>query len=225
MLWAIPILATVAAGVIEGGPPLPGADEVVSRMVERDNQRQSALEGYTAMRRYVLENREFRKRAEMLVRLTCGKDGSKHFDIVSFSGWGGARSHVFSRLLKAEEEASEPHARDESRMIPQNYLFEMAGKEELNGRLAYVLAVTPKEPKKYLIHGKIWIDADDYAIVRMEGGPVKNPSFWIKSVHFKHMYEKQGEFWLPAMDDSVTSVRIFGSTELTIEYFDYSLTH
>ncbi|HTA43751.1 MAG TPA: outer membrane lipoprotein-sorting protein [Bryobacteraceae bacterium] len=225
MLWTLLLLAAVAAGTINVGTPLPVADEVVSRMLQRDNERQAALEGYTAMRRYVLENRDFHKRAEMLVRLTCGKDGSKQFEIVSSSGWGGARKHVFTRLLKAEEEASEPQVRNESRMIPENYSFETVGDEEVNGRRAYVLAVTPKEPKKYLMHGKIWVDAEDYAITRMEGAPVKNPSFWIKSVHFAHTYEKQGAFWLPAADDSVTNVRVFGSTELTIEYFDYSLAH
>jgi hypothetical protein len=223
MLWAVPVLATIAAGVIDITPPLPGADEVVSRMVERDNQRQSALEGYTAMRRYVLENRDFRKRAEMLVRLTCGRDGSKQFETVSFSGWGGARKLVFSRLLKAETEASDTRVRDDSRMIPQNYSFETVGEEPVNDRPAYVLAVTPKEPKKYLMQGKIWIDAEEYAIVRIEGAPAKNPSIWIRNVRFVRTYAKHGALWLPGTDDSVTDVRVFGSTVLTIEYFDYAL--
>src|SRR5258708_4195635 len=46
---------------------LPSADDVVAKMMERDNQRQAALHGYTAVRRYVLENSRHHKRAEMLV--------------------------------------------------------------------------------------------------------------------------------------------------------------
>jgi len=38
-----------------------------------------------------LENTEHHKQAEMVVRLTCLKDGSKHFEIISSSGWGGVR--------------------------------------------------------------------------------------------------------------------------------------
>jgi hypothetical protein len=55
----------------------------------------------------------------------------------------------------------------------------------------------------------------------MEGEPAKNPSFWIKNVHFAHTYKKHGSYWLAASDNSVSEARIFGPTELRIEYFDY----
>ncbi|HUA17215.1 MAG TPA: sigma-E factor regulatory protein RseB domain-containing protein [Bryobacteraceae bacterium] len=216
-------LLSVFAAALAGGTVtnLPGADEVVAAMMEHDNARQSALGGYTGLRRYVLENARHHKRAEMLVRVTCARDGSKQFEMVSSTGWGGARKYVFGRLLDAESEASRPGARDQSRVTPENYWFEMAGRDQVDGRDAYVLNVAPKEPKKYLFRGKIWVDAEEYAIVRIAGAPAKNPSFWVKSVHFAHTYEKHGLFWFPASNDSVTDVRIFGSTELRIDYFDY----
>jgi hypothetical protein len=201
---------------------LPTGDEVVAKMMARDNERQATLYGYTASRRYVLENQRHHKRAEMLVRMTCLRDGSKQFETISETGWGGARKHVFPRLLEAETEASRPDLRDRSRLIPENYVFEMVGKEYVDERPAYVIAIAPKTPHKYLMQARIWIDADDFAIVRIEGKPAKNPSFWIKSVHFVHNYEKRGSFWFPVSDRSVTDARIFGSTEVTIEYFDYA---
>ena len=67
------------------------------------------------------------------------------------------------------------------------------------------------------------IDPEEYAIIRIEGEPAKNPSFWVKNVHFIHEYAKRGEFWFPASDGSVTDARVFGRTEVTIEYFDYEL--
>jgi hypothetical protein len=202
---------------------LPGADEVVANMVQRDRERRSTLEGYTSERRYVLENAKHGKRAEMLVRMVQHKDGSKEFEVVSSSGWGGARKHVFSKLLEAEVEASRPGSPEEARMTPQNYSFSIMGAEEIDGRQAYVIAVTPKTPKKYLMRGTVWVDAEDFAIVRMEGAPAKSPSFWIKSVQFFHKYEKHGGFWLAASDNSLSDARIFGPTELRIEYFDYVL--
>jgi hypothetical protein len=201
---------------------LPTGDEVVARMMARDNERQATLYGYTAARRYVLENQRHHKRAEMLVRMTCLRDGSKQFETISETGWGGARKHVFPRLLEAETEASRPGLRERSRLIPENYVFEMVGTDYVKERPAYVISITPKTPNKYLTQGRIWIDADEYAIVRIEGKPAKNPSFWIKSVHFIHTYEKRGSFWFPVSDRSVTDARIFGSTEVTIEYFDYA---
>jgi hypothetical protein len=212
----------MAMAAQDSNQPLPAADEVVAKMIERDNQRQAALRGYTASRRYVLENSRHHKRAEMLVAMTCLDNGSKQFQTVSANGWGAARSHVFPRLLESESEASLPGVRERSRITPENYSFEMLGKESINQRPAYIIAIAPKTQNKYLVQGRIWVDAEDYAIVRIEGKPAKNPSFWIKSVHFVHTYQKSGFLWLPASDRSVTDVRILGATELTIEYFDYA---
>ena len=170
---------------------------------------------------YVLENRAHHKQAEMLVRMICREDGSKQFEVVSASGWSGARKHVFPRLLEAEIDAARPDLRERSRITPNNYTFEMAGTDDVRGRLAYVISIEPKTQNKYLARGRIWVDADEYAIVRVEGQPAKNPSFWFKSVHFVHDYNRSGSFWFPVTDRSVTDARIFGATEMTIEYFDY----
>jgi len=213
-------IATTADG---SAGQFPTADEVVARMLARDNERQTTFHGYTAYRRYALDNQRFHKRAEMVVRINCLQNGSKQFETISVTGWGGARKHVFSKLLEAEAEASQPGVRERSRITPENYTFEMAGAETLDGRPVYVMTIAPKTPNKYLMRGRIWVDADDYAIVRIEGQPAKNPSFWIKSVRFVHKYEKAGSFWLPVSDRSETEARIFGSTEVTIEYFDYNL--
>jgi hypothetical protein len=85
------------------------------------------------------------------------------------------------------------------------------------------MSITPKTPNKYLLKGRIWIDPEEYTIIRIEGSPAKSPSFWVKNVHFIHEYAKRGEFWFPASDRSVTDARMFGRTEVTIEYFDYAL--
>jgi hypothetical protein len=193
-------------------------------MMSRDAERMATLRGYTAMRRYELENRSRHKRAEMLVRVTGHEDGSRTFETVSASGWGVVLKYVFPRLLEAEVESSRPEARDRSRITPANYSFVMIGIEEVRHRPAYVMAIEPKTRNKLVVRGTIWVDAEDYAIVRIEGQPAKNPSFWTKSVHFTHDYQKTGVFWFPMRDVSANDVRIVGTTEMRIEYFDYALT-
>jgi negative regulator of sigma E activity len=215
------LLSTLALAAGDPSLQMPSADDVVARMLERDQKRQAGLTGYTAGRRYVLENRRHHKRAEMVVRMKCLNDGSKQFEIISSDGSGGIRNHVFPKLLSAEAEASQPGLRERSRIIPSNYSFKMVGTDSLNGRPAYVIAIAPKTPNKYLMDGRVWVDANEYAIVRIDGRPAKNPSFWVKSVHFIHTYVKQGPFWFPSTDESETEVRIFGETELRIEYFGY----
>jgi outer membrane lipoprotein-sorting protein len=207
--------------LLKGGETLRTVDEVVAKMLAADSERQASLQGYTVSRHYTLENQNRHKHAEMLVRMTCQQDGSKQFKIVSSDGWGIAQKHVFPKLLEAETDAARPGARDRSRITPENYTFRMIGLETVRNRLAYALEIEPKTPNKYLAKGRIWVDAEEFAIVRVEGEPAKNPSFWTKKVHFVHEYNKTGLFWFPVSDRSITDARILGSTEMTIEYFDY----
>jgi len=207
----------------EGGSgTLPTAQEVVDRMGAHDLQRQASTEGYAGMRRYVLENRHFQKRAEMLVHVQGDPDGTKHFDVVSEEGWKAANTHVLRKMLESESETSRPELRATAKVNSKNYDFVFIGTEQLADRLAFVLEITPKRKEKYLFRGRIWVDAEDYALVRAEGNPAKSPSFWTKSTHFVHVYQKSGPLWFPLSTESVTEARIFGTTEVNIQYFDYA---
>jgi hypothetical protein len=221
-LITISFLALVAgSSTIAQEASLPVASEVVVQMLARDAQRQRSLEGYEGMRRYTLVNEHMRKRAEMLVRVRGDQDGTKHFEIVNETGWKAAQKHVLHKMLESEAEASRPEERVKARLSPDNYEFQFVASEKVGDRAVYVVDLTPKRREKYLFRGRIWVDAEDYALVRADGNPAKNPSFWTKSVHFVQAYQKSGPFWFPATTESVTEARLFGTTDLTIEYFDY----
>jgi outer membrane lipoprotein-sorting protein len=213
------LLVTLASA--QAGATLPSAEDVAAKMMRFDAQRQSQLTGYTATRRYVAVNKK--RRAEMLVRLECARDGAKHFTILSEEGSGSIRKHVFQKLLSEETEASRRGTRNSTRLTPANYAFQIVGQETLETGPAYVLEVSPRTPNKYLINGKIWVDANDYSIVRIEGQPARNPSFWVHNVHFVHTYQKVGQFWFASSTDTTSQIRIFGDAELTIENVDYKL--
>src|SRR5262249_34027192 len=132
-----------------------------------------------------------------------------------------AQKHVLRKMLESEEEASQPEARSKARLSLDNYEFQMVGIDQVDGRSAYAIDVSPNRKEKYLFRGRIWVDAEDCALVRVDGNPAKSPSFWTKSVHFTHSYQKNGTFWFPSTTDSLTDARIFGATALKIEYFDY----
>jgi hypothetical protein len=221
LLTALFLLPASAAAADES-PSLPTAEEIVARMGFRDLQRQVSIAGYAGMRRYVLDNQHLHKRAEMLVRVQGDPDGTKHFEVVSEEGWKAAHKHVLRKMLESESETSHPEARAKTRINPENYDFKIAGTEVIDGRTAYVLEVSPKRKEKYLFRGRIWVDAEDYALARAEGQPAKNPSFWTKSTHFVQIYQKSGLLWFPRSTQSVTEAHIFGTTGVNIEYFDYA---
>jgi outer membrane lipoprotein-sorting protein len=214
-------VANSAIAADDSGTP-PAAEEIVTRMAAHDLARQASIEGYAGMRRYVLENHKFHKRAEMLVQVQGDRDGTKHFEVVSEEGWGGARKHVLHKMLESETETSRPEIRATARLIRENYDFALVGTELVAGRAAYVLEIKPKRNEKYLFEGRIWVDAEDYALVRAEGKPAKKPSFWTKSIHFVQIYQKRGPAWFPLSTQSVTEAHLFGTTDVSIEYFDYA---
>lgn len=216
-----PLILLASPLLVGAQDTAPSADEIVGRMGARDAQRQLATEGYAGMRKYTLENEGLHKHAEMIVRVNCDPDGTKHFEIVSEDGWKAAHKHVLHKMLDSEAETSRPEARARARLNAENYDFQLIGVERLGDRSAYVLELSPKRKEKYLFRGQIWVDTEDYALVRAEGKPAENPSLWTKSTHFVQNYGKNGPAWFPVSTNSATEVRIFGTTYVNIEYFDY----
>lgn len=201
--------------------PLPATDDVITKMMQSDAQRRDQSIGYTAIRRYMAANGSHH--AEMLVGVTCASDGSESFSVLSEEGSGWIRNHVFRRLLMEETEASGRASHESTRITPANYDFQIIGQEALRTGPAYVLVVSPKAPNKYLVDGKIWVDARDFSIVRIEGQPARNPSFWVRSAHIVRTYQKVGSVWLASSTDTTSDIRILGPAELTIENSDYIL--
>ena len=215
------VLSAAASASSQNGVSLPSADDVVAKMMRVDADRRSELTGYSATRRYVAVNRD--RHAEMLVRVDCSPDGTKQFTIISEEGSKSIRKQVFRKMLSEESEASRRESRDGSRIIPANYKFNLVGQEALDTGLAYVLAIIPRADNKHLIDGRIWVNAKDFSIVRIEGQPAHNPSFWVHDVHFVHTYQRVGPFWFAASTHSTSEVRIFGPSTLTIHNSDYVL--
>jgi hypothetical protein len=212
----------VLLAILQGAEAAPlTAPEIVDRMVRADNDRLAALAGYTGVRHYHFENKKSGKQAEVSTRMTCDNAGVKTFEVISESGSGFVRSHILRKMIDAEREASQKGERQQSRIIPENYDFSLVGVEDLDGRANYILEVHPKTRNKYLIRGRIWVDAEDFAVARVEGQPARNPSVWIRSVKVVQRYGRKGPFWLPVKNESVAQARIFGATEVVIEYSDY----
>jgi len=77
---------------------------------------------------------------------------------------------------------------------------------------------------KFSFRGRIWVDSQDFAIVRIEGAPVQNPSRWIRNTHIVQQYAKHSSMWLPIFNSSETDSSVFGLTEVTIDSWDYEIT-
>jgi hypothetical protein len=202
------------------------ADQIVQNLVNMNLKRAQALLGYQSTRVYRLEYKGFPggRTAEMVVTVKYQAPETKEFEIVSATGSKTLIDRVFKKLLEGEKEAFERENQERIALNQENYEFILVGYENGSGGPAYVLSVKPRTKNKYLFQGRIWVDAEQFAVVRIEGQPAKNPSFWIKDAKIETLYVKVSDFWLPAHNHSVTAVRLGGHADFTIEYKDYRVT-
>ncbi|MBI3951695.1 MAG: hypothetical protein HY314_14695 [Acidobacteria bacterium] len=198
-------------------------DSLFSKLLEHNRLRELHLQQYSVARTYLIANDKGKVRAETRVVLQYRAPGTKEYTIVSEKGSGFVRKRVFKQVLESEVETAAGRSRHDSSITPANYSFELLGEEDVDDYHCFVVRAIPKRKDKYLFDGKIWIEANEFAIVKIAGRPAKNPSFWIKRVEFVRRYQKIGEFWLSLKDESITQVRIFGKNILTIDYANYEV--
>jgi hypothetical protein len=207
-------------------PPVLSTDAIVQKLMAANAQRSQALRGYRGKRVYHLDYHGLfgNHEAGMQVEAIYTAPDRKDFKIVSQSGSGLLVNRVLLKLLSSEQEAQKEENRKELEISPKNYDFTLAGTEHTADGDFYVLAVAPKGKSKYLYRGKLWVDARDFAVARMQGEPASNPSLWVSRTEIEYRWGKIGGFWLPIHNESQTQVRMGGRAMLSIDYVDYQIT-
>ena len=113
-------------------------------------------------------------------------------------------------MLETERAAVEGENWKHAALDNQNYNFSSGADHGEDKRCPYALAVEPKVPTKFLYRGRVWVNAKDFAVCRIEAEPAKNPSIWIKRTDIRHACLKVGNFWLPKENTSVSIIRLGG---------------
>ncbi len=200
------------------------AEQIVDAMAHHNQARADELKHYQSLRHYKVEYKGYAAKigAAMVVEADYDAASGKTFRIVSQTGSNMLVDRVLKRLLESEKDAGQE--KTSTALTPANYRFRLTGIEAVAGRPAYILEVAPLTPSKYLYKGKIWVDAIDFAVAKIEAQPARNPSFWISSTAIDHEYVKDGDFWLPAQNHTETRVRVGGTAVLTIDYGTYQVT-
>lgn len=222
------LLSAVVLVLAAGSPPVvaqsvaiqPSPEEIVRRMVQQNELRAEHLKHFTSVRHYHVEFHGLGRTmtADMHVQASYALGSGKTFQVIDQSGSHLLLNHVLKKLLETEQDDSR---QQKAALTPSNYNFQLETTTFENGRTLYEFGVEPKVKNKLLYRGRIWIDGNDYAVVRVEAEPAENPSFWIKKTEIHHVYSKSGEFWLPETNRSESKVRLGGSAILTIDYGSY----
>lgn len=214
-------------GVPEGTPlPSLSAEQIVANMVRRNQERANALSAYQGTRIYHLDYRGFpgAKSAEMIVDVKYRSPGTKEFSVRSQKGSRLIIDRVFLKLLQSEKEALTEANQARVALNSENYRFALTGYENLPTGPCYVFSVEPLTSNKLLYRGRVWVDTVDFAVVRIDAAPAKNPSFWTRDTHIEQHYARVGQFWLPVLNRSNSTIRLGGHAYFSIDYKDYEIT-
>lgn len=208
------------------GKPALTAEEIVRRLEEKNAERLAALHKFQSTRVYRLQYHGFfgTRQAEAVVTFNYVSPDGREFQVISQSGSKFIIDHVIKGLIDGERESATEENRRRTALNARNYNFTLAAEETARDPSQYVLHLNPKNDNKFLYRGKIWVDARDFAVTRIEAEPAKSPSFWVKRSDVHHRYEKVGNFWLPAENETDSWIRLGGHALLSIEYKDYKIT-
>ena len=198
---------------------------ILAELVAHNERRSRALLEYTAVKTHQVIASRGEVYAEEIAHIKYDAPDKKTFVVTSETGWGPNGHFVLDQLIASEIEATAGGDDRDSSMTSANYKLDPLGEQQVGAFHCFVVHAIPKRKEKDLFEGKIWIDVQDYAIVRIEGHPVKRPSFWIAREEFVRQYQKIDGFWLPQKDETLVHVRLYNTKLLTVDHWNYVVNH
>jgi MucB/RseB family protein len=193
-------------------------DEILRRMMARNEWQDRALLEFRAQRRFYAMNARFNTDSTMYVQTVFHHPDQVQSTVTKHEGSKIIRSRVFDKILEAESETHSKKDKQQVDIIPANYDFTLQGQENCAGRSCFHMKIAPKRRDKYSLDGDIWVDGEDYSIVRIHGAPAKRPSIWTLKTEIDRRYKKIDGVWLPERLDSSSNIMIAGHSVLSIEY-------
>jgi hypothetical protein len=212
------------AAPIEPLPPDINESGLFAELLTHNQLRNAALLGFTELRTYEVTDMAGKVHAQEIGQMEYRAPDKKSFVTTSESGSGIVRRLALKPLIAGEIEAASGRQHHDSAITPANYTLELLGEQQVGPYRCFVVRATPKRLDKYLFEGMVWIDTEDYAVVRIAGHPAKKLSFWIERADFVREYQRIDGFWLSKKDQTIVKVRMYGQKVLTIDHQNYTVT-
>jgi hypothetical protein len=208
-------LGVAQKGALPGTMPL---DEIVQSM-ERAQAAVHPQVSYQVIREYRLFGAQDSKaNSEVVAEVNFRPPAFKDYRIQRYSGSNRGQQLV-RRVLDHEVQA--PSSRASSAISRDNYNFDYMGEAALDGHDCYLLGLRPKRKEKDLIAGQVWIDKHSFSVRQIEGEVQKTPSWWLKQVRVKLVFEDLDGIWVQTRMEATADVRIVGAQTLTSHLLDY----
>jgi len=213
-------LAAHASAQSAAGPMTRQIDAAV-------RQRAANVAGFTDIEHYVVYRGkdETHPAAEITVKATFRRGEGRSYRILSQSGSEVIRKLGLIRLLKEEKALSQPGALEQNWLNSTNYQMSLKSDkpEQINGHLCYAISIVPKRRAPETLIGTLWVDADDYAAIRIDGVPSRRPSIFAGSTRITRDYEEVHGYSMATFARAESNSRWIGRTVITVSYSHYHL--
>jgi hypothetical protein len=205
---ALTVIAIVLASNVEATGP-DAADQSIRQFLAQDDTQRP----YRAVRRLEAENGSRNGWIEAITEYSPAT--GFRYQITAEGGSGYIRSKVLKAVLDGEREVIARGETARSSLDRSNYRFQANGID--SDGLANVL-LSPRRKERVLVSGMMALNADDGALVRLEGRLAKSPSFWVKNVDIVRTYERIDGTVVPVALETKAQVRLLGQATLRMTY-------
>jgi hypothetical protein len=215
--------------------PVPPANdtnptEIVWMMVARNETLAHEASNLPSLRHYHLEICGLPRdiAADMHVQIAHAPRSGKSVRVIDESGSHVLLTEVLEKLVESQQIDS---PQSMGALTPFNYNFTFDGESGIGRQRMYVFSVEPKAnsnplylqrlERNLLFRGKVWIDAKDFTVARLEAQPATNPSFWRNAAAALRARERRGGIRPPPTIRTDSKMRMGGNAVLTIDYGNY----
>ena len=168
---------------------------------------------YTATRMLVARSAKLNKLGWLEVYTTFREGDGLAYSVTREGGDRGIRNRVLRKALDSEVEMSAPARAHRVAITDANYHIASHGDRQ-------TLRLAPRRDEPMLIDGIAKVDARG-RLMKVEGRLAKSPSFWIRSITVRRMYQAVSGHTLPVLVESVADVKLAGSCEFSM-WIDYT---
>lgn len=211
LLFVFSIAVTRVSAQTQGR--IPTNEEIVAQMAQAQDENRTRFRPYRVTRDYNLfkGDNNNQPKPRLIAEISVVPPDSKKYTIENPDG-----SLMEEKIVRKMLDGEVAFAKDSrlSDITPENYDFRLNREDENSGRRCYVLDLIPKRKSKNLLRGSIWVDAQTYLPLRVEGEPTQNPSWWVTDARIVLLYSYVGPMWLQTSSEATANVRIIGRSTM-----------
>ena len=221
--------SSLAAGPVRGtlsldtsvAMPRMSPDLALATYQKRAEQQRAQLSAYSASTLIRAELPDTEQSGEYELERHYVAPRTLEFKAVRFSGDKFVKTGVINHLLQSEVDHLQKDDLSLTALTPANYKFSYKGGSDVDGHVVHVFQVKPRKQRAGLFKGRVYLDAYNGSLVRVEGSVVKSPSFFVKNVEFVQDYTDVSGFTFPAHVHSEARARIVGRAVVDIYQRNY----